>query len=116
MRSIGKGSALGLLCGLLVAGAAAGMADSTLAAELPVATDARLGGDEARPAARMLYRRSANLGLVARRRPYRTHRRALPSDRCRYRRQSILGSKRNDPVCPPFLAAGPESGMKGRTG
>ena len=48
MRSIGKGSALGLLCGLLVAGAAAGMADSTLAAELPVATDARLGGDEAR--------------------------------------------------------------------
>ena len=48
MRSIGKGSALGLLCGLLVAGAAAGMVDSTLAAELPVATDARLGGDEAR--------------------------------------------------------------------
>ena len=48
MRSIGKGSALGLLCGLLVAGAAAGMADSTLAAELAVATDARLGGDEAR--------------------------------------------------------------------
>jgi N-acetylmuramoyl-L-alanine amidase len=48
VRSIGKGSALGLLCGLLVAGAAAGMADSTLAAELPVATDARLGGDEAR--------------------------------------------------------------------
>ena len=48
MRSIGKGSALGLLCGLLVAGAAAGTADSTLAAELPVATDARLGGDEAR--------------------------------------------------------------------
>lgn len=48
MRSIGKGSALGLLCGLLVAGAAAGTADSTLAAELAVATDARLGGDEAR--------------------------------------------------------------------
>ena len=48
MRSIGKGSALGLLCGLLVAGAGAGTADSTLAAELPVATDARLGGDEAR--------------------------------------------------------------------
>jgi len=48
VRSIGKGSALGLLCGLLVAGAAAGTADSTLAAELPVATDARLGGDEAR--------------------------------------------------------------------
>jgi len=48
VRSIGKGSALGLLCGLLVAGAAAGMADSTLAAELAVATDARLGGDEAR--------------------------------------------------------------------
>ena len=48
MRSIGKGSVLGLLCGLLVAGAAAGTADSPLAAELPVATDARLGGDEAR--------------------------------------------------------------------
>jgi N-acetylmuramoyl-L-alanine amidase len=48
VRSIGKGLALGLICGLLVAGAAAGMADSTLAAELPVATDARLGGDEAR--------------------------------------------------------------------
>jgi N-acetylmuramoyl-L-alanine amidase len=48
VRSIGKGSALGLLCGLLVAGFGGGRADSVLAAELPVATDARLGGDEAR--------------------------------------------------------------------
>ena len=48
MRSIAKGSALGLLCGLLVAGAGGGIADSASATELPVATDARLGGDEAR--------------------------------------------------------------------
>jgi len=48
VRSIGKGSAFGLLCGLLVAGFGGGTADSVLAAELPVATDARLGGDEAR--------------------------------------------------------------------
>ncbi len=51
MRSIAKGSALGLLCGLLVAGlggGAAGAGPAPPAAELPVATDARLGGDEAR--------------------------------------------------------------------
>ena len=48
MRSIGKGSALGLLCGLLVAGFGAATAGTALAADLPVATDARLGGDEAR--------------------------------------------------------------------
>jgi len=48
VRSIAKGSALGLLCGLLVAGAGGGIADSASATELPVATDARLGGDEAR--------------------------------------------------------------------
>ncbi len=48
MRSIRKGSALGLLCGLLVAGFGGGTAGSVWAAELPVATDARLGGDEAR--------------------------------------------------------------------
>jgi len=48
VRSIGKGSALGLLCGLLVAGFGAATACTALAADLPVATDARLGGDEAR--------------------------------------------------------------------
>jgi len=48
VRSIGKGSALGLLCGLLVAGFGAATAGTALAADLPVATDARLGGDEAR--------------------------------------------------------------------
>jgi N-acetylmuramoyl-L-alanine amidase len=48
VRSIRKGSALGLLCGLLVAGFGGGTAGSVRAAELPVATDARLGGDEAR--------------------------------------------------------------------
>ncbi|TMJ27118.1 MAG: N-acetylmuramoyl-L-alanine amidase [Alphaproteobacteria bacterium] len=44
---MGKGSALGLLCGLLVAGFGAATAYTALAADLPVATDARLGGDEA---------------------------------------------------------------------
>ena len=48
MRSIAKGSAFGLLWGLLVAGLGGGAAAPTLAAEPPVATDARLGGDEAR--------------------------------------------------------------------
>jgi len=49
VRSIAKGSALGLLfCGLLVAGLGGDAAGAGPAAELPVATDARLGGDEAR--------------------------------------------------------------------
>jgi N-acetylmuramoyl-L-alanine amidase len=48
VRSLAKGSALGLLCGLLVAGAGETMAGSAAGTELAVATDARLGGDEAR--------------------------------------------------------------------
>ena len=48
MRSLAKGSALGLLCGLLVAAVGGGPAGKASAADLPVATDARLGGDEAR--------------------------------------------------------------------
>ena len=48
MRSVAKSSALGLLCGLLVAGFGGSGPDSAPAAEPPVATDARLGGDEAR--------------------------------------------------------------------
>ena len=48
MRSIARGSVLGLLCGLLVAGVGGLTAGSAAATELPVATDARLGGDEAR--------------------------------------------------------------------
>src|SRR5438105_12904237 len=48
VRSVAKSSALGLLCGLLAAGFGGTTRDSALAAEPPVATDARLGGDEAR--------------------------------------------------------------------
>src|SRR5437763_2344223 len=48
VRSVAKSSALGLLCGLLVAGFGGSGPDSAPAAEPPVATDARLGGDEAR--------------------------------------------------------------------
>ncbi len=48
MRSIAKSSAFGLLCGLLLAGLCGAGQDHASAAEVPIATDARLGGDEAR--------------------------------------------------------------------
>ena len=44
MRSVARSSALGLLCGLLVAGLGSSTPDSAKAAEPAVATDARLGG------------------------------------------------------------------------
>jgi N-acetylmuramoyl-L-alanine amidase len=48
VRSIAKGSALGLCWGLLVAVTGGIAAGPARAAELPLATDARLGGDDAR--------------------------------------------------------------------
>src|SRR5437588_433300 len=48
VRSVARSSARGLLCGLLVAGLGSSTPDSAKAAEPAVATDARLGGDEAR--------------------------------------------------------------------